>query len=278
MRQLVEKAMKDGAVDFLPRVSDRTLDIVRSYASTDSRIRISVNERNLGDYRNRNRAASLARGRFLKYHDSDDVMYPHCLAAMAAPLDAEPRAALAMSANHHWIGGPCPMLLTPRLAFEREYLGSGLFQLGPAAAMFRTEAFQALGGFPDAGVASDFLFWLHACLTVNVLLVPGDLFYYRIHAAQELSNPRNAEQYARARGEAWKVLNGGSCPLDPADLDRAKRNFVWTGVRDAYRKARQGQWRDAAGVVRFMGLDAGEWIRYLRLPHRFPSAGTPARE
>src|SRR5258708_6892254 len=41
--------------------TDRTLDIVRSYASKDSRIRISVNERNLGDYRNRNRAASLAR-------------------------------------------------------------------------------------------------------------------------------------------------------------------------------------------------------------------------
>ena len=109
------------------RSSDGTVAIANDYARRDSRIRVSSNERNLGDYPNRNHVASLARGRFLKYHDSDDIMYRHCLQAMAEPLEAEPRAGFALSGSRNWPGGRCPMRLTPRLAYEREFLGSGLF-------------------------------------------------------------------------------------------------------------------------------------------------------
>jgi len=235
-----------------------------------------VNERYLGDYGNRRQAASLARGRFLKYHDSDDVMYRHCLAVMVEALEAEPRAGFALSGSQHWPGGPCPMLLTPKLAFEREYLGTGLFQLGPAAALFRTDVFRGLGGFPDEGVASDMLFWIHACARVNVLLVPADLFHYRVHAGQEYARPGNIIPYAQARSAAWKVLNSPECPLDPAVLDRAKSNFLWVAARDAYRQFRRGKFGAAAESIRHLGLDLPEWIRYLRPPNRNPNAGTPA--
>ena len=141
---------------------DRTVDIARKYEA-DPRVRVVVNERNLGDYPNRNRAAALARGAFIKFHDSDDVMYPHCLAAMVEPLRAEPGAALALSSGWHWPGGPCPMLLTPRLAYQREFLGQGLFMCGPAGALIRTDVFRSLGGFPERGAASDYVFWLKAC-------------------------------------------------------------------------------------------------------------------
>ena len=47
------------------------------------------------------------------------------------------------------------MLLTPSLAYEREYLGTGLFQLGPGAAIFRTDEFRELGGFPEVQRCSD---------------------------------------------------------------------------------------------------------------------------
>src|SRR5262249_14421824 len=59
--------------------TDDTPDIARRYARLDSRVRVLINERNLGDYGNRNHAAALGRGQFLKFHDSDDMMYPHCL-------------------------------------------------------------------------------------------------------------------------------------------------------------------------------------------------------
>jgi glycosyltransferase involved in cell wall biosynthesis len=255
---------------------DRTRDIVDDYAGRDPRIRASVNERNLGDYPNRNKAASLARGRFLKYHDSDDVMYRHCLEVMVDALIAEPRAGFALSASRSWPGGPCPMLLTPKLSYEREYLGTGLFQAGPASALFRADVFRELGGFPDEGVASDLCFWIQACARVNVLLVPGDLFYYRVHAGQEYAKPENTIRYAQARAAAWKMLNAPECPLDAAELDRAKSNFLWAVTRDAYRQVRNGQFSAAAATVRFLGLDVADWIRYLRPPNRNPNAGTPA--
>ena len=255
--------------------TDRSAEIAREYAKQDSRIRVIVNPTNVGQFQNRRMAASLARGQYLKYHDSDDVMYRHCLAVMVEALDAEPRAGFALSGSRDWPGGKCPMLLTPRLAYEREYLGSGLFQVGPASAMFRADVFRDLGGFPMSGIASDYLFWLEACAKVNVLLVPGDLFYYRVHAGQELAKPENTIGYAQARGAAWKMLNSPECPLDPAVLDRAKTNFLWAAARDAYRQFRAGRFGAAAAIVRFLGLDAADWIRYLRPPSRNPNAGTP---
>src|SRR5688572_2541323 len=69
---------------------DGTLRVAEQYLF-DPRVRIAKNEQNLGDYPNRNRAAKLAQGQYLKFHDSDDLMYPHCLATMVMLLDAEPR-------------------------------------------------------------------------------------------------------------------------------------------------------------------------------------------
>ena len=60
--------------------SDATTAVVQRYLG-DPRVRLVVNERNLGDYPNRNHAATFARGEFMKYHDSDDLLYRHCLDA-----------------------------------------------------------------------------------------------------------------------------------------------------------------------------------------------------
>jgi glycosyltransferase involved in cell wall biosynthesis len=256
--------------------SDRTVEIATAYAARDLRIRVSVNERNLGDYGNRRHIATLAQGRFLKYHDSDDLMYPHCLATMVGPLEAEPRAGFALSGARSWPGGPCPMLLTPRLAYEREFLGAGLFQQGPASALFRADVFRELGGFPEVSYAGDYLFWLHACATVNVLLVPGDLFYYRVHAGQEIARPESVAAYARAAAEGWRMLNSADCPLSGDALDLAKRNFVFSQARGIYRHLKAGRFRAAAATHRHLGLSLGEWVSYLRPSRRTATAGTPA--
>jgi hypothetical protein len=255
--------------------SDGSVDIARRYLR-DSRVRVVENERNLGQFQNRNHAATLARGEFLKYHDSDDLMYPHCLSVMAAALAAEPLAAFALSAHSAWPGGPSPMLLTPRLAYEREFLGYGLFQLGPAAGMFRAKAFRELGGFPIAGVASDYLFWLKACAAVNVLLVPADLFYYRWHPEQEVASATAELEYARTMmAPAWAMLNSPTCPLHGPALEQAKRNFVYIVAREAYRKLRRRRFLPAAAVIAHATVKPNEWLRYLRRPRRSGSAGSP---
>jgi len=257
--------------------TDETVTIANEYARRDARVRVTLNAENLGDYANRRRVVEFARAPFLKYHDSDDVMYAHCLAVMLEPLRREPSAAFAVSASHAWPGGPAPMLLTPRLAYEREYLGGGLFQLGPAAALFRTAQFRALGGFPDVPHAADYLFWLRACARVNVLLVPGDLFYYRVHAGQEAAKPANDLAFAQSAGVAWQMLNSSECPLTGEALALAKRNFAFVQARGMYRFVRRGKPTSALQIVRHSGLSMSDWVRYLRPPRRTRDAGTPPR-
>jgi hypothetical protein len=258
----------DGSVD-------RTVEVARQYED-DPRFRIVLNERNLGQFPNRNRAAALARGRFLKYHDSDDVMYPHCLSTMVGPLDAEERAGFALSGAASWAGGPCPMLLTPRMCYQREFLGTqGLFMCGPASALFRADAFRALGGFPHLGVGSDYVFWLRACARVSVLLVSGDLFWYRVHPGQEIGKPAAAAEYAHAWQQAWPALLAADCPLTAEERELAKRNWTFIIARDALRALRSGQWNAARRRLAHTGLSWTDWLRYLRPPRRDRLAGSP---
>ncbi|HEX7140742.1 MAG TPA: glycosyltransferase family A protein [Vicinamibacterales bacterium] len=271
----IESVLRQSFTDFeLIIVDDGSTDETATIASrylSDSRVRVHRNERNLGDYPNRNYSATLARGRFLKYHDSDDVMYRHCLQVMVSALESEERADFALTSSRGWPGGPCPMLLTGRLAYEREFFGTGIFQLGPACGLFRTAFFRDLGGFPAGGVASDYLFWFKACARGRTVLVSGDLFYYREHPSQQLRSAGSVGDYASARSQAWKLLHATECPLKGPDLERAKRNFVYTVARDAYYQLRDGDGKAARTILR--SLPWSVWLKYLRRPKRSNDAG-----
>lgn len=58
---------------------DKSVAIAEEYAATDARIQIYVNEHNLGDYPNRNQAVTYANGKYIKFLDADDLIYPHGL-------------------------------------------------------------------------------------------------------------------------------------------------------------------------------------------------------
>jgi glycosyltransferase involved in cell wall biosynthesis len=256
--------------------TDRTAEIAQRYAQRDARIRLFVNGHNLGQFANRNKAASLATGEFLKYHDSDDVMYPHCLQVLVASLESYPEAGFALTRGAHWPGGPVPMLLTPRLSFEREYLGSGMFGCSPSGALFRRTVFQELGGFEDAGTPSDYVFWIRACARVPVVLAPADLFYYRTHAGQALREPEVGRAYARAAACGWAVLSAPDCPLPPSERPAARRHHAAWILRQAMWDVRDGAPALAVYRIRHAGLSFLDWLTYARRPRRDAARGTPA--
>jgi len=255
---------------------DNTVSIARSY-EIDPRVRVIVNERNLGDYPNRNHAATHARGSFLRYHDSDDIMYPYCLEVMVRALESEPRAGFALSAYERWPGGPCPMLSTPRQSFQREFLGwGGLFWgIMPAHALFRADVFRKLKGFPEAGPHSDVLCWLRACAKVNVLLVQADLFWRRSHEDQEFVT---AFDRVPIYGKVWAMLNGPDGPLTGKELLQAKRNWCYWVLKQIVFSSLHGRLRLAFRIARSSGISALDWARYLRRGHRSGIAGTPLDE
>ena len=54
--------------------TDKTVEIAQTCAAKDSRINVVVNKKNLGQFANRNKAASYATGTYLKFVDSDDLV------------------------------------------------------------------------------------------------------------------------------------------------------------------------------------------------------------
>lgn len=57
--------------------TDNTADIIRSYH--DPRIKLFINEKNLGYYENQKRLNTLLKGEFIKILDHDDVLYADCV-------------------------------------------------------------------------------------------------------------------------------------------------------------------------------------------------------
>jgi glycosyl transferase family 2 len=275
--QAIESALAQTFTDFELIVADDcsrdgTVAVARSYAS-DPRVRICVNERNLGQFPNRNHGATYARGEFLKYHDSDDILYPHCLEVMVRALDGEPQAGLAVSCFRRWVGGPCPVLSTPDMTYRRDLLGAeGIMWAAPGHILFRTKFFRDRGCYPELGAFSDSVFLVQACAKVGVVLVPADLFWYRAHPQQE---PVAAHDWALRCGAMWKMLHEDDCPLTGAELDQAKRNWCWRVGRYAWEEVIRGRWTAGLTIARGSGISIAEWLRFLRRPQRSDAAGVP---
>ena len=108
------------------RSTDNTFEIAKSYAEEDTRIRVFQNEQNLGDYPNRNKAASYATGKYIKYLDSDDIMYAHCLEVMVSAMEKFPEAGLGMCSFSEE-GSPFPKQISPRDSYYQNFFGRDLF-------------------------------------------------------------------------------------------------------------------------------------------------------
>jgi len=136
---------------------DPSLQIAQRYQA-DRRVKVYRNERNLGDYANRNRAASLAKGKYLKYVDADDLIYPHCLETMVHAMEMFPQAGFGISSSVP--GVLSPAMLSPRETYLYDYGGGGLLDAGPLSTIVRRADFEAIGRFNEARHTSDGLCWL----------------------------------------------------------------------------------------------------------------------
>jgi len=226
--------------------TDDSLAVVRRAAECDTRIRVFANEKNLGDYGNRLRAASLARGRFLKYVDSDDLIYPHTLNVMVDSMLTHPTAALGLSHREPEAESPYPIFLSPREAWTKHFVGRGVLACGPTGAIFSREAFLQVGGFrPEWGVLSDIDLWLRLSARWPVVLLPPGLVWWRKHEGQEF----------RAGGAEWSYLTDGfrlameslqdaACPLTQEEsslaMNKARQHHARRLLALALRKRRPG--------------------------------------
>jgi glycosyltransferase involved in cell wall biosynthesis len=171
---------------------DDTVKIARNYERSDERIKIYINETNLGDYANRNRAASFAKGKYLKYVDSDDKIYNWTLQYCVDMMEKYPDAVLGI---RHYNNIKEDFLL-PTATIYKNYFEFDILNVGPSGTIFKRDEFEKFGGY-DAiyGPASDLYFNLKMANLYPVVLLKKEFFFYRTHEGQELNNRYSYLQY-----------------------------------------------------------------------------------
>lgn len=190
---------------------DKTVEIAKQYAAKDLRIKVHINEKNLGDYPNRNQAASLAVGKYLKYVDADDAIYPWGLEILVNMMEANPSADWGLCSLEQNIEQPFPILLNPTKAYEYHYYGPGLFHKAPLSSIIKKKVFDEVNGFKPYRMVGDNEMWHRLSLNYNVLLMPHGMVWYREHNEQEWSS---VKKYQRHYNLIIKhFLTHPKCPL-----------------------------------------------------------------
>ena len=184
--------------------TDNTVDLLRSIK--DERIRLVVNERNLGLVQNWNRCVELSRGSLVKFLFQDDLLYPLCVEKMMRLFLGEEKLGLVFSPRDiildadkddpqtvEWIEG-CTLLHTKftllgeinsgrQLFLEylaKEFRGNWIGE--PSSVMIKKECFDRLGLFNVAMYQNcDVEMWLRIIFFYDAGFVHEKLSAFRFH-------------------------------------------------------------------------------------------------
>jgi glycosyltransferase involved in cell wall biosynthesis len=166
---------------------DSTVCIATKYAQKDNRIRVYINESNLGDYPNRNRAASYARGEYMMFVDSDDSIEKGALTYIIKNFHFFPEANHSTITYDKNITVPC--LMTSEHALREHLYKTNMLATGPGARVFKKNFYEQMGGYPILyGPANDNYFNIRTTAFSPILCLPYTYLNYRRHEGQEINN------------------------------------------------------------------------------------------
>ncbi|MEQ8744318.1 glycosyltransferase family A protein [Parasphingorhabdus sp.] len=225
--------------------TDGTQDVIRNYAKADDRVKFYQNKTNLGDYPNRNQAASLAQGEWLKYVDSDDYIYPTGLQVLINMMRQFPEAGYGLCSLPQFNERPFPFQLSPREAYLEHYFGRPLFHKAPLSAIIRKSVWERVGGFSPTRMTSDMDMWHRLSVLYPVVLMPPGVIWYRFHAEQETVDSRENEIEYRLKYEeiVKRMLADPDVPLTFNEKTRICERVVRQNRRFAFRKFSQGDFK-----------------------------------
>ena len=223
--------------------TDKSLNIARSYEDLDSRVKVYVNDSNLGDYPNRNKAASYAKGKYIKYVDADDIIYPNTLEIFIRDIQKYPSAELILSSRKLQDTEEFPILYKPNEIYKEHFLYSGCLDIGPLGFMITRDLFNRVNGFTGERFVGDTIFLYHVTqITDTVITVPG-LVYWRIHEGQEMFFENQTPiRMIRTLEILDEAFNRVTCPLEPrvsGDIYRKQKKIL---ARSCYKNILKGKW------------------------------------
>ena len=167
--------------------TDNTYFQIKKFAKRDDRIKMYKNKINLGQFQNRNLAASYASGEYLIFVDSDDTLLSEKLSLWMDILFANPEIDFAICKNS--IQSEKYRILSSKDALIEHFFLSPFLIVGPGATLIKTKLFKSVGGFPIIyGAAGDMFYNLMAASNGIVSIINFNYADYRRHDGQEINN------------------------------------------------------------------------------------------
>ena len=250
--------------------TDNTEQLVKKYL-VDTRIQYHRNEKNLGQFPNRNKAASLAKGKYIKYLDSDDMMYPSCLSVFIEAAIKYPDAGLIGELYYDKYRGLLPAYFTPEEAMLSHYLkGNRILNVGPTSLMYKKDIFIKIGGFrTNIGILADVPLNYEIAMVSPIVGTQKDLIYWRIHGGQVTVEQNDEERMLIERYKINQlILDHHNQPLNKKITEKIKRNIRNILSRNLIKMVFTLKLRIVKNVIHQTGLSPTDFAKALWPNHK----------
>lgn len=234
VRQAIESVLTQSFTTFEYIIgddcsTDNTWELIEQYH--DPRIIRYRNEKNLGEYPNRNKSLKLAKGEYILWIDGDDILYPHGLAQFISAANHFPESAMVMARPY------CPFIiysyeLNSEQIYKFDFLGSPVTVNGFPDTLFKVSVLNEMGALPAGLISGDTYIKRKIAAKHKAVLIAQAVSWWRLtpgQASQKLNSKISgiceAIKYNR------QLLANMDCPLTENEKKRALTNMIGSFLR-----------------------------------------------
>ncbi len=243
---------------------DNTFSIVLEYAMKSNKIRVYQNSINLGQFENRNKAISFAKGSFIKFLDSDDLIAPNGLEIMLNALLNFPNAVLGVPKYDKKILTPKSLSSHESILFH--FTKSNHLCVGPSGAIYKLSVIKEFGGFePKFGILADTLFNLKIACFGETILFQQNLFYWRRHIGQVTIGQNDKLKMMVERIQIIEeILNFDKIPLTILEIEKIRLNFKKIYIIHFIRLALAFNLKSAKKIRKILNLKITDLLLFVK--------------
>lgn len=186
--------------------TDGALDVARAHAAQDARVRVFTRETNAGGPANLAAAHNHARGKYVGWVDSDDLIVPDCLSSCAAVLDEAPHIGCVYTDQFVIDADNKPIGYGKRagIPYSRDRLLIDFMTFH--FRLYRRAVCDQIGGVDGSlRFAADYDFCLRLSEVTEFQRIDRPLYLYREHAAT-ISTARRLDQIEASAAAVRRAL------------------------------------------------------------------------
>lgn len=249
--------------------TDNTLIIAQKYADQNSKISVYVNDVNLGQFKNRNKAASYAKGMYIKFFDSDDIMNNDLLAITMQAMLAFPQASVGIECT--WPKIPkekLPVLFTSREAYINHFFkGNDFLHFGPSSSVIKRSLFNEYNGYNESvGILADTLLILQLAAKSSVVGYQPNLFVWRRHDGQVTVEQDNYYLIFCQRHQIRSLVLNSEVPLSVQERNIIRQNYKNIFIRNIFNYTMSI--RNPLKLYKMFAIMEIKWIDFFRALHK----------